>query len=268
MYRLSKTGSRTNATGLCLRWRFQVGKQIQQAQQFPFTPLIGTRHLSTAILFHDDLWHYDRDTLRKMQMDLDADEYIIRIKQQTAQVNKTSMAIEDRVWDMAGAEEDSETLEQPQPGEVDPETHGHKQSNLDANNDSMPQKCDRTTTSGMMTMTEFDDALQDLKYEDIKGLHKSIHKILVSQANAFEKKMERILNIEDQLLQLIETSCGHAKEKGCDNNFVMSTTDSDIDSPFVWSSLEQSFIRQSVEELKSLVEEAKTTYSQSWEMDL
>lgn len=195
---------------------------------------------------------------RTIQMDLAADEYYTSAK------TATSIAT---IQPMTTAREGSWSPEQPQPAHYEGTVHKHFPSILEEDHD-FPRKVFDTCDSdgdGKISMKEFEQALEELHYEEIREMHKSIHQMVATQSRALEKKMELILHIEDELLKLTETC--EEKEEVYYNNIGM-TTASEIDVLFARSSLGRIAIRRSIEELKALVEEAKTIYSRSWETDL
>jgi hypothetical protein len=155
----------------------------------------------------------------------------------------------------------------PEPAIFQPSIHSHFLSILDEDSD-FPHRVFRnvdTNHDGMITMTEFDQALEDLHYEEIKEMHKTIQKVVKEQSDALEKKLELILNIEDELLDLTETC--QKKEDVYYNNIGM-TTASDIDALFARSKLGRNAIETSIGQLKCLVEEAKINFSRQWDTDI
>ena len=119
---------------------------------------------------------------------------------------------------------------------------------------------------GLISLEQFKNALQELQYNEMKETQTTIHKFMDQQRNRLEKKLDLILYIEEQLLELTETC--EAKEDVYYNNVGM-TTASDIDVLFAKSALRRKDIQKSINELKGLVEEAKIIHSQSyWENDL
>jgi hypothetical protein len=70
---------------------------------------------------------------------------------------------------MTGAEEDYESLEQPQPGEVDPKMNCHMQSIMNISHERCFQECDRSNSSGLITKTESEHALYERIYDSGVG---------------------------------------------------------------------------------------------------
>jgi hypothetical protein len=190
----------------------------------------------------------------------------------------------------------------PKPAYFESSIHSHFPSILDEGKE-FPRQAFRAVDEdkdGLITEEEFEKALGHLHYEEIKTMQKvrlgclgcccccchvrwflfhvqycvfsslfcrcqTIHDIVETQSRALEKKMELILNIEEQLLDLTATC--EEKEEAYYNNIGM-TTAGDIDALFVRSTLGRNAIRKSISELKGLVEEAKIIYSHSWDTDV
>jgi hypothetical protein len=254
-----------------------LSSRIQQSQQ---------RRRHSSLVFKNNHYEsiqcqYETDPERITRMDFEADEEYI-----------------------TEPEEDDELLESSplassyaKPAYFEKSVHSHFPSILEEENE-FPKKVFQSVDEdhdGLISFKEFENALDDLHYEEIKTMQKvrtnedgfvfeailylipfrslpamhytiqSIHSVVEVQSKALEKKMELILNIEDQLLDLASTC--EEKEDAYYNNIGM-TTANDIDVLFVRSALGRNKIRKSIDELKGLVEEAKVMYSRSWDTDV
>jgi hypothetical protein len=230
---------------------------LRQRACLPAVSYLRT-HSSLIFTQHD----HDRlqeDKCQTIQQDFAADEYYT-----SAAARAGTMA---PIQSIIMAPDGSWSPEMPQPAHYEGTVHKHFPSILEEEHD-FPRKvfkaCD-ADGDGMISFEEFEQALRQLHYEEIKEMHKTIHQVVAAQSKALEKKMELILNIEDQLVELSETC--EEKEEVYYNNIGM-TTASEIDVLFARSGHGRAAIRRSIAELKGLVEEAKIIYSRSWETDL
>jgi hypothetical protein len=118
-----------------------------------------------------------------------------------------------------------------------------------------------TDHDGLISMTQFVDALARLDYEEIRDMHKTIHHLVEGQAKMLEEKLDLVVRIEEELLDLAATA--QEKEDVYYNNIGL-TTAADIDWLFAKSSLKRDVVGQSVQQLKALIEDARSTYDHSW----
>lgn len=121
-----------------------------------------------------------------------------------------------------------------------------------------------TDKDGLITYEEFSKALERLNYEEVDHMHRTVHHIIEDHSNALEAKLEVVLKIEEELLGLAATAQKYEDAHYRRNN-VGLTTAADIDRLFAQSTLKRDKIGESVQLLKSLIEEAKSVYHHEWD---
>lgn len=117
---------------------------------------------------------------------------------------------------------------------------------------------------GQIDVDEFQLALTKLHYQRLADVHGTIHDVVTAQSRALQKKLELVLDIEDQLVRLAETT---AQKRDVVYHNIGMTTAGDLDVLFAQSRLKRDTMEEKVRQLKALIEEAKSVYGVSWHVE-